>query len=332
MCYNILKKEGIMKQEGELIIYKSKSGNIEIKTKIQDETVWLTQKQIGEVFGKDVRTINEHIKNIFKEAELEENSVIRKFRITASDGKVYDTKFYNLDMILSIGYRVSSKKATDFRVWATKTLRNYLVKGYAINDKKFKEVQSIIRFITEKAKQVELTGHEQEILDVIERYSKTWKVLGEYDENKIEIKKQKKAKFALKYYKCREIIDRLKDDLIAKKIVGDLFGSERDHQFEGIIGNLYQTFGGEDLYGSVEGKAAHLLYFVIKDHPFSDGNKRIGSLLFLYFLEKNNFLFKENGETKISDRTLVALALLVASSNPREKDAIIKLIINLIQD
>jgi prophage maintenance system killer protein len=322
-------RERYMKRDGELIIYKSRSGEIEIKTQLKDESIWLSQKQIVELFDTERSVITKHLNNIFKSGELEEESNVQKMHITSSDKPV---KFYNLDAIISVGYRVNSSKATDFRIWATKTLRQYLVKGYVVNDKRFIEAQKIIRFITEKAKQVELTGHEQEILDVIERYSKTWKVLGEFDEGKIEIKKQKKAKFTLKYYKCREIIDSLKNDLISKKIVGDLFGSERDHQFEGIIGNLYQTFGGKELYDSVEEKAAHLLYFAIKDHPFSDGNKRIGSLLFLYFLEKNNFLFKENGETKISDRTLVALALLVASSNPKEKDAIIKLVINLIQD
>ena len=318
-----------MKQEGELIIYKSKGGEIEIKTQLKDESIWLAQKQIVELFGTERSVITKHLNNIFKSGELEEKSNVQKMHIANSDKPV---KFYNLDAIISVGYRVNSQKATDFRIWATKTLRQYLVKGYVVNDKRFIEAQKIIQFIAAKSKVAELTGHEKEILDVIERYSKTWKVLGEYDEGNIEIKKQKKAKFTLNYYKCRQIIEKLKDDLIAKKIVGDLFGSERGHQLEGIVGNLYQTFGGEDLYDSVEEKAAHLLYFVIKDHPFSDGNKRIGSLLFLYFLEKNNFLFKDNGETKIADRTLVALALLVASSDPKEKEAITRLVINLIQD
>ena len=318
-----------MKQEGELIIYKSKGGEIEIKTQLKDESIWLAQKQIVELFGTERSVITKHLNNIFKSGELEEKSNVQKMHIANSDKPV---KFYNLDAIISVGYRVNSQKATDFRIRATKTLRQYLVKGYVVNDKRFIEAQKIIQFIAAKSKVAELTGHEKEILDVIERYSKTWKVLGEYDEGNIEIKKQKKAKFTLNYYKCRQIIEKLKDDLIAKKIVGDLFGSERGHQLEGIVGNLYQTFGGEDLYDSVEEKAAHLLYFVIKDHPFSDGNKRIGSLLFLYFLEKNNFLFKDNGETKIADRTLVALALLVASSDPKEKEAITRLVINLIQD
>ena len=318
-----------MKQEGELIIYKSKGGDVEIKTKIQNDTIWLSQKEIVDLFQTDQSVVSRHIHNIYFSGELDEKSNMQKMHNANSDKPV---KYYSLDTIVSVGYRVNSKKATDFRVWATKTLKQYLVKGYLINDKKFIEAKSIVQFITEKAKNAELSGHEQEILDVIERYSKTWKVLGEYDEGEIQIAKTKRAKYQLRYYQCQEIIENLKDDLIAKKIVGDLFGQEREHTFEGIIGNLYQTFGGEELYDSIEEKAAHLLYFVIKDHPFSDGNKRIGSLLFLHFLNSNNFLFKENGEVKIADKTLVALALLVATSAPREKDAIVRLAINLIQD
>jgi prophage maintenance system killer protein len=186
--------------------------------------------------------------------------------------------------------------------------------------------------IAENSNNTILLGHEKELLDVIADYARSWKILGQFDEDKIEVKKFKKTKFQLNYYKCRDIIDGLKEDLIAKKLVGDLFGQEISARLEGILGNLYQTYGGEELYPSIEEKAAHLLYFVIKDHPFFDGNKRIGSLLFLYFLEKNSFLFKENGVTKISDKTIVALALLVASSNPKEKDLLVSLIINLIQD
>lgn len=321
-----------MKNEGEIKIYEGENGQVRVEAKIKDETIWLSQKEVANLFGIDRSVITKHLNNIFKTEELKEDSVCAIFAHTAEDNKTYNTKFYNLDAIISVGYRVNSKKATDFRIWATKTLKQYLVNGYIINDKKFKEVQSIIQFITAKAKVSELSGHEKEILDVIERYSKTWKVLGEYDEGNIGIEKFKKSKYQLNYYKSRQVIDELKEDLLQKKIVGDLFGSERGHAFEGILGNLYQTFGGEELYGSVEEKGAHLLYFVIKDHPFSDGNKRIGSLLFLHFLNENSFLFKNNGEVKISDRTLVALALLVASSDPREKESIVRLIINLIQD
>lgn len=325
-----------MDKKGELIIYRSKSGDVEIKTTFLGDTIWLNQKQIASLFSVNQPAIAKHINNIYNSGELVEEGTysILEYMGTKGDNKKrkYETKYYNLDMIISVGYRVNSQKATDFRVWATKTLRNYLVKGYVVNDNRFIEAQKIIKFITEKAKVKELSGREKEILDVIERYSKTWKVLGEYDHGNIGIKKQKKAKFTLNYYKCREIIEELREELVSKGIAGSLFGQERGQSFEAIIGNLHQTFDGKDLYSSIEEKSAHLLYFVIKDHPFSDGNKRIGSLLFLFFLEQNSFLFKDNGETKIADRTLVALALLVASSDPREKETIVRLIINLIQD
>lgn len=332
-----------MKKDGELIIYKSRAGGVEIKTHFKDGSIWLSQKEIANLFCVDRTVIGRHIKNIYKTDELREMSTCAKYahvgKVGDSSKRHYETKVFNLDMIISVGYRVNSKKATDFRIWATKTLRNYLVKGYAINEKRlleqgkyFDEVKKLMGFITNKITAKELEGHEKEILDVIEKYTKTWKVLGEYDEGKIEVKKYKKAKYVLNYYGCREIIEELKRDLASKKLVGDLFGNEREKAFEGILGNLYQTFGGQDLYNSVEEKAAHLIYFVIKDHPFSDGNKRIGSLLFLHFLNGNNFLFNKNGEVKISDRTLVALALFVACSEPREKESITRLIVSLIQD
>lgn len=318
--------------KGELIIYESKDGQADIQVKLEGETVWLNLMQLTQLFKRDKSVISRHISNIFKEKELDENSVVANFATTASDGKVYNVEYFNLDVIISIGYRVKSIEGTRFRIWANKTLKKYLTQGFIINQKKFLEVQSIVRFITEKAKSDTLAGHEKEILDVIEKYSRTWKVLGQYDEGNIKIKRGRKGKYKLNYYACRDMIDRLKEDLIDKKIVGDLFGQEREQIFEGILGNLYQTFGGEDLYGSLEEKAAHLLYFVIKDHPFFDGNKRIGSLLFLSFLENNNFLFHNDGQVKINDKTIVALALLVAASDPKEKEAMVRLTINLIQD
>lgn len=325
-----------MDDKSELIIYKSKSGDIEIKTTLKDDSIWLSQKQIASLFSVNQPAIAKHVSNIYKSGELSEEGTysILEYMGTKGDNKKrkYETRYYNLDMIISVGYRVNSKKATDFRVWATKTLRNYLVKGYVINQNKFLEVKEIVRFITEKAKSDTLSGHEKEILDVIEKYSKTWSILGQYDDGNIKVKKGRKGKFKLNYYACRDMIDKLKDDLVQKKIVGELFGQEREQTFEAILGNLYQTFDGKDLYSSLEEKAAHLLYFVIKDHPFFDGNKRIGSLLFLSFLERNAFLFHNNGQVKINDKTIVALALLVASSDPREKNAMIRLTINLIQD
>ena len=323
-----------MEKENQIIIYRA-DGKVEIKTQFKGESIWLTQKQIAELFNIDRTVVSRHLNNIYKEAELNKKATSAKIAQVQNEGKrrvERNVDFFNLDAVISIGYRVNSKKATDFRIWATKTLRQYLVKGYSINSDRFVEIQSILRFITSKARQKELEGHEKELLDVINRYSSTWKILGEFDEDKIEIKKTKRTKWRLNHYYCRDMIDALKNDLLSKNMASSLFGQERTHSLEGIIGNLYQTFDKKELYDSIEEKAAHLLYFVIKDHPFSDGNKRIGSLLFLDYLDKNNFLLKQDSIVKISSKTIVALALLVAASDPKEKDSIIKLIINIIQD
>ncbi len=323
--------------KGEIVIYKTKDGKTSLDVKLEKETVWLSQKQMSELFNKDVRTINEHTKNVFKEGELEENSVIRNFRITASDGKLYDTNFYNLDMVISVGYRVNSKQGTQFRIWATQVLKDYIIKGYTLNPKRlpeinFKELEQALVLIKGTLNNKELTGDEATgLLKVITDYANSWILLQQYDNNKLEEPKKKhKPKYIINYEKALEAISKLKSDLKSKKEASDLFGNQRDKSFEGIIANLYQTFGGDELYPSIEDKAAHLLYFIIKDHPFTDGNKRIGAFLFILFLSNNGYLFKANGERKINDNALVALALLIAESNPKQKDVMIKLIMNFI--
>jgi len=323
-------------QKGEIIIYKSKDGP-KLEVRLEEDTVWLTQKQMALLFDKGIPTINEHIKNIFKEGELDENSVIRKFRITASDGKSYETNFYNLDIIISVGYRVKSLRGTQFRIWATKTLKDHLVKGYTINEKRLlqsqnqlKELQGAITFLQEKSKNELLTGQEHEILSLLANYSKTLTLLEQYDKEKISLVNKTKAKFTLKYDDAIAIIEKIKKELIAKKEASKLFGQESEEKFKAILGNIYQTFGGQELYPSLEEKAAHLLYFTIKDHPFVDGNKRIASFLFIYFLDKNNYLYRANGEKKINDNNLITLALLIAISPPDEKEKLIKIITNLL--
>lgn len=247
-------------------------------------------------------------------------------------------KFYNLDAILSVGYRVNSKRATQFRIWATKTLREHILKGYTINQnrlledrRKFEQLQNTITFLRKKSKTEMLAGQEGEMLDLLAHYSETLSLLEQYDTNRIRKARGRKAKFKINYEHCQSVIKELKRELSAKDNIGNLFGIERDGAFQGIVGNLYQTFSGKELYPDIISKAANLLYLTVKDHSFSDGNKRIGSFLFVYFLDKNNYLFRENGERKISDNALVALALLVAESQPNEKDVMIALISQLIK-
>lgn len=323
-------------KQNQIIFYRAKEG-LSIEVRLQEETVWLTQKQMAILFGKGIPTINEHIKNIFKEGELKENSVIRKFRITASDKKIYQTNFYNLDVIISVGYRIKSQRGTQFRIWATKVLKKYLLKGYAINEKRLiqaqehlEELQNTINFLQEKSEYKLLAGQEREILNLLAIYSKTLTLLNQYDHGKLSLAKRGRSKFHLSHEDARLVIHKIKKELISKKEASELFGQESGTQFKGILGNIHQTFDGKELYTSLEEKASHLLYFIIKDHPFVDGNKRIGSFLFIYFLDKNKYLYKKNGEKKINDNALTALSLLVAISDPEEKNKLVKIITNLL--
>ncbi len=332
-----MKKEKEVFNKGKIVIYETARKGPEITVRLEDETVWLTQKQMSELFEKDVRTVNEHIKNVFKEGELKENSVIRKFRITAADGKTYETNFYNLDVIISVGYRVKSQRGTQFRIWANKVLKEYLVRGYVVNEKRLSEaknrldeLQGTIAFLQEKSQRELLRGQAGEILNLLSQYAKTLSMLEQYDTGTLGDVKGKKSVFVLLYEECVKIINEVKRELAAKGEAGDLFGAERGGVFEGIIKGLYQTFGGKELYATIEDKASHILYLVIKDHPFSDGNKRMGAFLFVYFLDKSRYLHRANGERKINDNALAALALLVAESDPREKDIMIRLIKNLL--
>lgn len=323
-----------------VIIYQAKNGAIEFRGDFELETIWGTQKQIAEVFGVDVRTINEHLKNIYKTKELEKTATIRNFRIVQLEGKREVERvvnFYNLDSILSVGYRVNSKQATQFRVWATKTLKQHLLQGYTINKKrlleaknKFHELQEAVLFLQKQSQKELLKGQETEILNLLADYSKTLSLLGKYDKGSLGEQEGEKSKFLLKYDDCANIIAELRKELIAKKEAGDLFGQERDGGFEVIIKGLYQTFARKELYSTIEDKAAHLFYLIIKDHPFADGNKRSSAFLFVYFLEKTNYLFKKSGERKINDNALTALTLLIAESNPKDKDVMIKIVKNLI--
>ena len=329
-----------MTNSNQIGIYKAAEGEIIFDVDVEEETIWATQAQIAELFSTTKQNISLHINNCFKEGELDKNSVVKDFLTTAADGKNYRVKHYNLDAIISVGYRVNSKKATDFRIWATSVLRNYLTKGIAVNERRLKSLDSkklrevegmmgvIRRLITHQALDA---GEANGVLEVISKYSTSFKTLKEYDDGFIDLsslnKKTKKGKKLTPEF-CEEMITGLKKSVKG----GDLFGKPRSDAFKGSIEGIYQSYNGEDLYPTIAEKAAHLLYFIIKDHPFYDGNKRIGSLLFIVFLTINDENLTKNGETKISDRALTAIALLIAESNPAEKDLITSLVRKLLED
>jgi len=321
-------------KNGEIVIYKTPQGP-QLDVKLKRQSVWLTQTQIAYLFNIERSVITKHANNIFKDKELTEKRNVQKMHIPHSDKPV---KFYSLDLILSVGYRVNSQQATQFRIWATKTLKQHLIKGYTINKKRLlkkseelKQLQKTITFLQEKSQHKLLTGQGKGILDLLADYSKSLTLLEQYDKQRFPLIKGKGAKFILEYQQAQIVISQLKSQLQGKKEASELFGQENSAKFESIIKNLFQTFDGKELYRTIEEKAAHLLYLTIKDHPFNDGNKRIGSFLFIYFLDKNQYLDKVTGERKINDNALVSLALLIAVSEPKEKEIMIKIIINLLK-
>ena len=324
-------------KKGEIVIYKSPEGP-KIEVKFERGNIWLTQDQIALLFGTKRPAITKHVNNIFKDGELKEKSVSSILEHTARDGKTYKTKFYALDTIISVGYRVNSKKATDFRVWATHKLKNFLIRGFAIDEKrlletenKFKELQNAVDFLKQKSKHELLAGQEKEILGLLADYSKTLTLLEQYDKEEVNLHKEGKGKFILDHEIVKNVILEVKKELVNKKEASEFFGQENGEKLKGLMGAIYQTFEKKELYPSIEEKAAHLLYFIIKDQPFIDGNKRTASFLFVYFLDKNKYLYRETGEKKINDNALTALALLIAISDPKEKDKLIKIITNLIK-
>jgi len=321
-------------KNGEIVIYKTPQGP-QLDVKLKRQSVWLTQTQIAYLFNIERSVITKHANNIFKDKELTEKRNVQKMHIPHSDKPV---KFYSLDLILSVGYRVNSQRATQFRIWATKTLKQHLIKGYTINKKRLlkkseelKQLQKTITFLQEKSQHKLLTGQGKGILDLLADYSKSLTLLEQYDKQRFPLIKGKGAKFILEYQQAQIVISQLKSQLQGKKEASELFGQENSAKFESIIKNLFQTFDGKELYRTIEEKAAHLLYLTIKDHPFNDGNKRIGSFLFIYFLDKNQYLDKVTGERIINDNALVSLALLIAVSEPKEKEIMIKIIINLLK-
>lgn len=314
----------------QLVIYKAPDGTMSIDVTVQNETVWLSQGQMAELFGKDQSVIARHISNVFKEGELEKESNMQILHNTLS--KFKPTQVYSLDVIISVGYRVKSKRGTQFRIWANQILKQYLLQGYAINERvaaqKYDELSQLVKVLGRTIQnQEKLTEDSRSLLDVVVDYTYALDTLDRYDyqELKIEDTTGKEA-FHATYENAMEVIHELHE-----KFGGStLFGNEKDDSFKSSIGQIYQTFGGVDLYPSVEEKAAMLLYLVTKNHSFSDGNKRIAATLFLWFLNGNGILYNEDGTKRIADNTLVALTLMIAESRTEEKDTMVKVIVNLI--
>lgn len=321
--------------KGEIIIYKAKDRKIHLEVKLEQETIWLSQKQIATLFKIERSVITKHLQNIFNSRELKQDSVCAKIAHTAPDGKVYQTAFYNLDVIISVGYRVNSFRATQFRIWATNILKRHLIDGYTLNEQRLKEsalkfqaLQKAVKLIGSMKDRKQLEYQEaMGLLEVTSDYNYALGLLDDYDYKRLKISQtSKEERFVLSYESAMEAVKELK-----KKFGGsDLFGVEKDQSFKSSTSSIYQTFGGKDLYPSVEEKAANLLYFIVKNHSFVDGNKRIAASIFLWFLERNGILHREDGSKRVADNALVALTLMIAESKPSERDVIVTLVVNLI--
>ena len=318
-------------EEKKIIIYQSEDGQIQIDVRLENETVWLTQAQMAELFQKDQSVIARHIANVFKEGELEKVSNMQILHNTLS--KYKPTAVYNLDVIISVGYRVKSKRGTAFRIWANKILKDYLIKGYAVNERirheQIGELRQLVGILGRTIQSQPLMPSEdsQALFDVVTDYAYALDTLNNYDYERLTIEKTtQEERFHATYNNAVSAIKGLREKFGGSS----LFGNEKDDSFKSSIGQIYQTFGGKELYPSVEEKAAMLLYLVTKNHSFSDGNKRIAATLFLWFLNNNGILYREDGSKRLADNTLVALTLMIAESKTEEKDVMVKVVVNLI--
>jgi prophage maintenance system killer protein len=316
-------------------IYKTEGGQTQVEVKLEKETVWLNRQQLSELFNRDIKTIGKHINNVFKEGELSKEAVVAKFATTASDGKTYQVEHYNLDVIISVGYRVKSLQGTQFRIWATQRLKEHLLQGYTLNQQRFeqnaKALQQALKLIEKTAKSPELTVEAgRGLTEIVSRYTQTFLWLQRYDEGLLDEPSGQAGGTLPTPEKAMQSLHKLKQDLIARGEATELFAKPREDGLSGIFGNLEQSVFGEPAYPTIESKAAHLLYFVVKNHPFSDGNKRSGAFLFVDFLNRNGRLLDNKGDAVINDTGLAALTLLVAESDPKQKDTLIRLIMHML--
>ena len=316
--------------KGEIILYQSPDGKAALDVRLEGDTLWLTQKQISHLFQTERTVITKHLGNIFRSGELEKESVCAKFAHTAEDGKTYQTVFYNLDTIISVGYRVNSKRGTQFRIWATNVLRDHILKGYSANRRRLKELGQSLRVARQVLDRYDVNSDQAKaLLHVVTDYAYALDLLDDYDHQCVSVRRVRKGKGKVKgvsYGEAVQIIAQLRKSFGAS----ELFGKEKDASLESSLRTVMQSFDGQDLYPSLEEKAGHLLYFLVKNHSFVDGNKRIAAALFLWFMEKNRALYDKDGKKRIADNALVAITLMIAESNPAEKETMVKLIVNLI--
>jgi prophage maintenance system killer protein len=316
---------------GEIVIYKGKEGRSALQVRLESDTVWLSQKMMSELFQKDTDTIGLHLKNVYKEKELLKSSTTEYFSVVQKEGKRTITrrvKYYNLDAIISVGYRVNSKRGTQFRIWATQVLREHLVKGFTVNKRRLKELHQAVHLITEFAERRDLSGDEAKaLLHVVEDYALALNLLDDYDHQKVHLAHSTERKAQpVTYDEAVRTIQHLRKQFG----VSELFGREKDESLHSSLEAIFQTFEGRDVYPTLEEKGAQLLYFLVKNHSFVDGNKRIAAALFLWFLEKNLFLYRRDGTKRIADNALVAMCLLIAESRPTEKEILVQVVANLL--
>lgn len=303
----------------EIILFETNDKSVRLPVQVDTDTVWLTQGQMSELFSTTKQNVSLHINNCFREGELDRDSVVKDSLTTASDGKMYSTKYYSLDVIISVGYRVKSHRGVEFRKWATSVLKQYMLQGYAVNQKRLADLNQAVQLMQRVSSSLDAS----QVLTVVEKYSEALTLLDSYDHQNMSRPKGNDAVYVLTYEECRSVIDSMRFGNES-----DLFGNEKDDSFKGSLGNIYQCFDGLDVYPTLEEKAANLLYFVTKNHSFSDGNKRIAATMFLYFLDRNGALFTADGEKTIYDHTLVALTIMIAESKPEEKEMMISVIMN----
>jgi len=307
--------------EKNIVIFETQDGGVQLPVNIENETVWLNRAQMADLFGRDVKTIGKHINNALNEELQGDTSTVANFATVQKEGERIverQIEHYSLDVIISVGYRVKSHRGVEFRKWANQVLRDYIVKGYAVNNNRMNQLNEVVRIM----KRIENQLDAKQVLSVVEQYSTALDMLDAYDHQKLLKPKGNKSIYVLTYEECRSVIDTMNYGESS-----DLFGKEKDQSFKGSIGAIYQTFGGVEVYLSLEEKAANLLYLITKNHSFTDGNKRIAAAIFLYFLDKNGVLFSE-GNKMIDDYTLVALTIMIAESRPEEKEMMISIIMN----